>query len=356
MIMNKKCILTSLLVTLFWNSYSFTLAEDADYQIADSSKIPEILSMLASVTESNYNKIKTWEGRIINQEIITLRGQQAADCLKMSTDTEPNNLPSEIQRIIAKSIAYKIDVENNRFFRLSDYTAPPSYLDPKSNIVYPLHWGSGESIFIDTPGHQIEISPLSETKDRAILSRIATKNRAGAVRITDPRKVFYIGEKTLWLSLSQISQMLQIPNIEKYGIVIKEKDKGGLITYRIELSNPGKDRPFSVVVLNAEAGFNRTYIENRYDNGSLMSKTITDFVTVQGIFLPQKWEMSQYFPDGGLMHQEVCIIQEQQINTFIPEGAFSEFTYLKDGDSYRDKIRNKTYDIKAGNLVEKTKK
>ena len=66
--------------------------------------------------------------------------------------------------------------------------------------------------------------------------------------------------------------------------------------------------------------------------------------------------MSQYFPDGGLMRQEVCIIQEQQINTFIPEGIFSEFTYLKDGDSYRDTIRNKTYDIKAGNLVEKTKK
>jgi hypothetical protein len=197
---------------------------------------------------------------------------------------------------------------------------------------------------------------LGWTKDNVISSRIAIKERAGAIRIINPKEAFYIGEKTLWLSLSQLSQSFQIPGIEKFGVVIKKKSKDDQIIYRIEISDPGKDKPFSIVILSSEAGFNRTYIENWYDGGSLMSKTTTEFVNQQGVFLPKKWKMSQYYQNGGLMRQGDCTIEEMQINKPIPDSTFSELSYLIDGDRYNDKIQSKKYTVKTGKLVELAKK
>jgi len=327
-------------------------AKDIDYEIVDSSEVPDILSMLASATQANFEKIKSWEGRITNKNMITIRGWKAADLIKKNSIVEPNNLPHEIQRIINKTIDFKIDVENNRFFKFSNYTELPCYFDPKNEVKYPLQWGSGESIIIDTSEHQVEISPLTETKDHLLLNKLAIKKRAGSIRITDPRNVFYIGDKTLWSSLSQLSDIQQISNIETYGILLKENSSVDSIIYCIEISMPGKNRPFSVLIFDSEAGFHPVSIENRYEDGSLLSKKTIEFTTLQGVFLPRKWEMSQYFPDGGLMRREICTIEEQQINTPIADSTFSELTYLKEGDQIRDEIQNKRYTIRGGKFAE----
>ncbi len=144
-------------------------AENVDYKLVDTEDIPGVLTTIANVTQTNFEKIKTWEGRITNKNMITIRGWKAADLIKKNSIVEPNNLPHEIQRIINKTIDFKIDVENNRFFKFSNYTELPCYFDPKNEVKYPLQWGSGESIIIDTSEHQVEISPLTETKDHLLL-------------------------------------------------------------------------------------------------------------------------------------------------------------------------------------------
>ena len=103
--------------------------------------------------------------------------------------------------------------------------------------------------------------------------------------------------------------------------------------------------------MSSESGFNRTYFENWYDDGSLMSKGTTEFVKFQDTFLPKKWTISQYFKDGGLMRQEDCTIENKQINMPIPDSTFSIHTHLNNGDKLIDKIAGKEYKYQDANLV-----
>lgn len=345
-----------LFITICLNFNNLAKAEKADYKIIDSTKTPVILDMLASITRANFEKIKTWEGRGIYENINTIRGERAAEYLSKYSDAEPNELPDEIQRIINCTIEFKCDMESSRYFCLMDYLKPPAYQDSRNNATYLLDWGPGEIAFIDTPEHQIRISPESWSKDHVIKKKCARKQIAGTIDITDPRNVFNWGIRTLWLTLSLFSQSLQTSGIETYGIVLKENSAGDHIIYRLEISMPGKNWPFSILVFDSAAGFNPVYIENRYEeDGSLRSEKTVLFTAVQDVFLPARWEMSQYFPDGGLMRREICTIEEQQINAAIPDSTFSELTYLKEGDQIRDEIRNKRYTIQDGKIVEDTK-
>jgi len=348
---NTKGILVILSVAIIWSPNALAQPNDTNYRIMDPNDIPDVLSMLASVTQANFEKIKAWRGRITNKSIITIRGEQAAELLTEYTDAEPNESLDEIQGLSNVKIEFKIDVENNRFFSFMECTEPPVYLDPQSNTAYPsLRWVPVEQIQIVTFEHQITINPLNWPKDT--LSRIAQKERFRPTYRNDPRELFYIGEKTLWLWLPQLDQALQILGIEKSSAVIKKKSIGDDITYRIEVSEASKDNPLSIIILSSEAGFNRTFFENWYRDGSLMSKITTEFVNLQGVFLPGKWEMEIYYPDGGLMRQEDCTIEHQQINISIPDSTFSVQNHLREGDKLRDMIANKEFECNDGKLIE----
>lgn len=358
MMENAKSFLTVLLVVVIWNLNSIAQANDSEFKIVDPNKIPEILSMIVSATQANFEKIKTWQGKITKETISTTKGEDAARLLKKFTSAEPNNSTNEIQRFYKRTIEFKINVEDDHFFSSSGRDDPYIYLDTKDNQSYSSSWGPEEQVFLVTSEEQIEIIPARQRKkDNAVLSRIAIKEPSGTTAITDPRKVFYTGGRLLWISLSMLSQNLQTPDIEHFGVVMKKQVAGDNITYRIEMSDPGKNRPFCIFTLSSEVGFNRTYFEEWNDeDGSLIAIITTDFVKLDGVFLPKKWSFFQYFPDGELMRQEINTIENQQINVTIPESTFSELTYLNSGDKFRDKVANKDFEYKNGELVELAKK
>ena len=355
---NKRTLSITLLTVVIFSINGLTQAENSDYITVEPNRIPEILSMLESTTKSNYEKINTWQGQIIIEKAFTIRGEKAKQLLRKNTDADTNNLPSKIQVIHNNRIEYKINMADDHFFSLSDRTKPPAYFDSENKKLYHLNWGPGESIQIVTPEYQTEISPASwGKKDKTITSRIATKvSPYRPIQRIDPREVFYIGNKTLWLSLSQLIQAGQISDIPHFGIDIKEKVSDDNTIYRMEIFRPDEDYPFQILVFSSEAGFNLTYIENWHNADSLTSKKTTEFIEHQGIFVPEKWEMLQYFTDGGLMRQETCTIEEQQINKPIPQNTFSALTYLHNGDELRDRITNKEFKYENGALVETAQK
>jgi len=352
MIKNAKYILTVLSIAMICGIKCVAGENDANFAIVEANDIPGIMSMIASDIEDNFKKINTWQGRMTDVSITSIRGTQAGELLKKaSKDVDSNNLPDEIQVIHNNRIDFKIDVANNHFFSFSDRTEPPAYLDPKNGKIYPLNWGPGERIFLVTSYFQTEITPLSwGTKDKVIKSRIAIKEQAGATIITDPRKAFYFGEKTLWLALRQISKNIQTPDIRHWGVVIKKKSEDNNITYRLELSS-SEGKLLGIYLFSSEDGFNQPYFETYYDDGTLRSKKTIKFAQIQNVFLPRKWEVFLYFTDGGIMKQENCTIESQQINVSIPDDTFTEHKYLHNDDIFRDKIASKEYKVKDSNLV-----
>lgn len=327
-------------------------AVDTDYKMIDSNNVPDVLSMLASATQANYEKIDTWKGQISHMTISTTRGEKAAEYLSKFTEAKPDESINELQRLYYLTINYEIDTKSDKFFSISKSTEPYIYIEPDKSKSYTANWSPDELIFLATPEHEIKMIPLDTSINNVVINRLARKLPRGSFRMTDPRDIFHIGSKTLWLTLSLLSQHLKTPDIEKYDIVIKEISLNSNTAYRIEIFEPNEDYHFQVLVLSGDAGFNRTYIENWYDKDSLMSKTITEFINIEGVFLPKKWEMLQYYKDGGLMRQEINTVEHQQINTPILNDTFSTQKYLTEGSEFRDRIAGKKYKYENNKLVE----
>lgn len=352
---DKKNSLFILLVIIVCNLSLFAQSEDIGYKLIEPNQVPSVLSMLASATQNNFEKINTWQGVISHNTIETTRGEKAKEYLSKYTEAEPKKSINEIQRFYNKNLEFKIDVANDKFFSISDSTEPFIYMEPHEGKAYTANWGPDELIFIATSEYEIKMIPL-ESKHNVVKNRLARKYPRGAFRMTDPRDVFNIGSKTLWLTLSQLSQHLQTPDIEHFGVVIKEKANNGKMTYRVEISDPAEGFPFQIIVLSGEVGFNCTLIQNWYDGDTLMSEITTEFVNHQGIFLPKKWEKSQYYQDGGLMRQEFNTIEQQETNKPIQESTFSAQNYLNEGGKLRDRIAGKEYKRKNGKLLEISRK
>src|SRR4030042_3261666 len=121
---NKKCILIILSIAMLWGSHVLAQVDDTDYKIVEPNDVPDVLSKMAAAIQANFEKIKTWEGRITMVTTSTTRGKKAAELLKKYTEAEPNDSLNEIQRISNRTIDFKIDVEDNRFFSISDSNAP----------------------------------------------------------------------------------------------------------------------------------------------------------------------------------------------------------------------------------------
>ncbi len=351
MTQNKKYILILSVSILLLSTNVLAQADDNGYKLVDSSQVPEILSKLSTASKSNYEKIKTWECQITEDSMITIKGETAKRLIKESTDFISVDPIQEIQRFSNAKTSFKIDMAKNLLFSISTSTEPYIYKEPEKEEKYPSKSLPEELINISTPDHQIQIVPYSKNKDNVTTSRMGIKRRAGKSGITDPRVVFNAGGKTLWLLLSQFSQSLQIPDIEYFGVVIKEKSDGKKIIYRLEISDPNESWHFMVLELNSETGFNYTCMENWFDENLLMSKIITEFVEINGTFLPNKWKVSHYSREGRLEKEESITVKNQQINNTVPESAFSEQTYLKDGDHLLDEATRQRYKYENGKLI-----
>ena len=352
---NKNILIILMTIVVGWPSV-ISLAANSEFQVVDPSEVADILAMMSSVTQANFEKIKTWQGKMSRQGILVLRGNDAAKDLKEITGVELTEDPDEIHRLSDSMIEFKIDVQNNKYFSYRNRPKPSVYQNPKDDTSYISRTGPLQVTEIITPEYQVNISPLTKTKDHVILKRIARKEKPKRTHRSDPRKTFNIGTKSIWLTLSQLSQSLEMTGIETYDIVLKEKTAGSDVVYRIEMSHPRKERAFLIIELSSKVGFNPTYIEHiNESNGSMLSKTTMEFVKIQDVFLPRKWDVSQYYPsDGGLMREVVRTIDDMQINLSIPDSTFSEHNYLHDGDKYIDKIKEKKYYKKADKLVEDT--
>ena len=347
---------TSLFVVTFLLACVYAEAAELhrnDATVVDAGHVPDLLQTLAAATEANYDKIMTWEGDMRVESVLAIRGEKASSLLAKYIDAPQTESVDEIHQVVPKSVRFKIDRENNRLYTYSKRNAPRRYHVPADDQTYASSkWPPEETTLIVTADYQLKIRPAAWSREKTVKRRIAVKQSPRSAHRTDPRDAYRIGDKTLWLSLSQVAEMLQMTGIETYGVVVKEILKDGQTAYRIEITEPGHDHPFSAIELSEQAGFNRTHIQNWYDEGALMSETSTEFVNHQGVYLPKQWTMSHYYPDGGLMRQETGTIEHQHINTPVSDDTFSELNYLQDGDRLRDRIQGKQYTVRAGRLME----
>jgi hypothetical protein len=334
-------------------------ADTGGFQKIDPNKVPDELAMLSAVTKANYEKIKTLQGKVTFEDTIIYRGAYAADLLKRHagiTIKEPN----ELADIAEGTTEFKLDLGKNLFFKYMNRPKPMEYIDLDKGIAYTSSEGSFERTGIITGEYKIESYPYTKKKDGTILTRMAEKRLRRQPEIitddSDPRIGFNIG-RPVWELLSQFSDGLRSYNKGDintfYDVVLEKEQTAKGITYRMQLTDPGASQPFEKFVLDGEKGFNPTYIEVKNDKGITISEITTDFIKIEGIFLPSKRHVIQYDgADGRLRREAKSTFSNMQVNMTLPKNTFSLNNLgLCNGDKFVDKILNKEYTYQDANLV-----
>ncbi len=113
------------------SSVSLYAADTGGFQKIEPNKVPDELAMLAAVTKANYEKIKSWQGKITDHFVRVSRGSIAADELKQYTGVKLADEPNEIYEVADDTSEFKVDMENNRFFRYMNRPEPLVCKDPR---------------------------------------------------------------------------------------------------------------------------------------------------------------------------------------------------------------------------------
>ena len=358
--MNSKIVesINILLITLICVLSGVAQAnEKIDFQKVDPNQIPAELMMLSVATKTNYEKIKTWQGNMDFHDVIISKGQDSVNILEQHTDVKSVNEPNELMTLYEGTVEFKIDAKNDCRFVHTVRPQPVTYTDPEKERVYTSLSGSWEQTKIVTPECEIISNPSRWTENNTIVTRRNAIRQKASMRKTtgsDPRESFNVGSP-VWLLLSQLSQSLRQKRegVETYDVILEEgKTAENKLVYHIQMFMPGQSYPILKFILKEDAGFNPTYIEARR-NGLLISRVTTDFVKIDGIFLPSKRQEMQY-DESGLRRDSQRTINNTQINAQLPDKTFSiDNCGLEDGDSFVDEINNKSYIYKGeGKLVE----
>jgi len=343
---NVHMVLSFLAGCLF--SYVCRGAE-LEFQRVPSDDVPKKLAELAKVTRENYEKIKTWQGKMNWHSVYVYRGADKTKYeLKQKAGVELSQWPEQVEKISNAKIEFGIDLTKNLYFKLFDRESP-LLVDPASEESYPISSGQLERKKVITSDYQIDVYPDRRKKDGTVSGRKAVKQSAKSYREqSDPRGFFDLGTP-VWELLSQLSQALKnlsVPKEMMYKVVIGEETKDNNILYHIEITAPGDDLPFMKFTLESNAGFNPTYAEQRRNSkGFVLTKTTTSFVKIQGVFLPKTVSILNFDSvDGKLRRTVEYDITEAQINAAIPEDTFSvQKCGLFDGDHFIDEIAKKEY-------------
>jgi hypothetical protein len=362
----KKITVVVLAIMIILGSFHHaTIADTIKFQRVDPNKVPDELAMLAAVTQSNYEKIKTWQGKIASESnYFYYRGENSADLLKQHAGIKSIADPNELAMTGKGIIEFKIDMGKNLLFRYQNRPKPIEYIDTEKGVTYTSLEESSESTRIIAGEYKIESYPYTLKRDGAISSRRATKQPHRQSQIitddSDPRYCYSIG-KPAWILLSELSEGIRLfskdPNSAFSGVILEKAQTAKGATYRMKLTLPGASPSFEwKVTFDGEKGFNPVYVEVKNDKGIKISEITRDFIKVQGIFLPAKQRVVQYDgTDGRLRRAATSTFSDMKVNMALPESTFSHKNLgLKNGDKFVDKIDGKEYTYQDANLVPDT--
>jgi hypothetical protein len=334
-----------------------------EFKEVDPNKIPDELTMLANVTKANYEKIKTWEGRILSESKTVLTMTAGPRFLEKQTGVKLAQEPNELTIIRERVIEFKIDIETDSIYKQTIHTKPLEYLDIKKNITYHASNSLSEMKSITLANEEVICFPNRKSKDGRILSRMARKRDRYPSQTyahdSDPRSCFNVGNP-IWIVLSQLSENLRLSqqgSVKKAFIVVLESAQAeNSIIYRLQMTSPSGVAPYisEQFILDGRMGFNPTSIEVRNDKEIMITEVATDFIEVQGIFMPVQKQVIQNDGQSGLLREEEkWILSDIQINKSLPKDTFTLDNILQDGDDYVDETNNKKYRYKeGGKLVE----
>ena len=147
----------------------------SEFQPVPPDQMSGILTMISNETQSNYDKIKTWHGKVDATTGIIYEGTEAERVFKNKTDGV-GQVPKKVKRLSESTVEFAVNCEKGLFFDKKFYRSPMRYIDPDSGRVLGTKSIVGSTTTIVTPEYRITNVPVVNRKE-VIITRQAVKQK-----------------------------------------------------------------------------------------------------------------------------------------------------------------------------------
>jgi len=374
----KRKILSNLLkFSLLCVLAGFSNAEALDNDMAsefspvDSNRVPEVLTMISESTKNNYEKIKSWQGKL---DIVTeylYDGDRAKEIFAEDINASCE-APKKLLEHRETDIEFYLDAENELLYveYYNDSAKPLRYIDLENSRDLEAKGVLATRRAILTPEYQIDCT--AETmRDGVVTSRKAVKNARPKTGsgceghpVYDPRGSLSVGEP-VWEFFPMLIDYIKEHGGYSVGGVdfqVEERKTEDTNDYRIIM--PARiqqgDEKFLIheMVFSGENGFNIVSYETAYRNKNdlnkiILKRVILKYKVYDDVYVTHHRLEKVYEPqDGELNTEKTIIFKGQKVNESIPKQTFTyENLDLKNGDKFVDTIEGKEYIFQDANLV-----
>jgi hypothetical protein len=376
----KACGLVVLFtLSLFnWTGAAYN-NQECQWVAVDQNSFAEILTMINSRVEENYDRIKTWQGkvRIVTESVNEGEGRKRAYEQILVDKPLPNKIIDHVE--LTKEFA--VDANKGLVYESVHPDAQQQITDAETGRNLQLkelvQIGSGKSIL--TPNYHLD---CRENKDRdgIIVSRTVIKQTRPAGELTcqghlrpgfDPRETMRIFGDITGESFAPLGGTFAkyLAFFDKEGghsidgyptITVEECNVGDVKKYRIVILILSKDSTgatvyvASTLVCSSEAGFNVVSYLTRANNDRVLENKTWRYTLVNGVYLPlQTTKVHFDYQTGNLQTQTTITFVNQTLNEAINDDVFTYKNLgLENGDKFVDKILQKEYTYQNGELIE----
>jgi hypothetical protein len=349
----------------------------------DQNSFAEILTMINSRVEENYNRIKTWQGKIKIVANSINEGEGRKEKYEQILVDKP--LPNKIIDHVELTKEFAMDADKGLLYESIYPDAQQNIIDAQTGRNLQLsefvQIGSGKNIL--TPNYQLDCRDI-KNRDGAVVRRDVIKQVRPQGKMTcqehlrpifDPRDTMRIfgditGKSSAPLGRAFAKYLGFFDKEEGHSIAghptitVEECNTGDVKKYRIALIGLSRDdtgaivHSYSNLVCSSEAGFSVVSFSITDEKGIVFENKIWDYDLINGVYLPvQKIEQNFDYPSGKLNKQSTVTFMEQKANNPINSDVFTYKNLgLKDGDKFIDKTLNKEFIYQKGNLIAAEKK
>jgi len=376
----KACGLVVLFTLSFFN---WTGAADNNQECqwvpVDQNSYAEIMTMINSRVEENYDRIKTWQGKV---KIVTESVNEGEGGKRLYEHILVNKpLPNKIIDHVELTKEFAMDANKGLLYVNVYPDAQQQVIDAETGRNLQLkelvQIGSGKSIL--TPNYHLD---CRENKDRdgIIVSRTVIKQTRPAGELTchrhlrpvfNPRETMRIFGDITGKSFAPLGGAFAkyLAFFDKEGgsnidghptITVEECNVGDVKKYRIVLlvlsrdDDGSKVHIFSNLVCASEAGFNVVSYLMMANNDRVLENKTWRYGLVNGVYLPLQTIKAHFnYQTGNLDTQSTYTFIDQKANQPISDAVFTYKNLgLKDGDTFDDRIEGKKYTYQKGTLAE----
>ncbi len=364
-ILNKIQLCTVVLLALLNIAVVEGLGSNTEnnFQPVPPDQMSGILTMISNETQSNYDKIKTWQGKVDSTIGTIYEGTKAERVFKNQINGE-GKVPRKVKRLVETTVEFAVNCEKGLFFDKKFYRSPLRYTDPNDGRLLGTKSIDGSTASIATPEYRITTVPVEKREN--VITRQAVKEERASESSVRNRGVFDPRFEAIDGDGFRGTFVFLLDYIEKHGkfsvgeqsLRIEKRMDRSTTEYRIEIPSPQAspgEFVFTTLIFNSDKGFNITLSETRYA-GKLYQKATWEYEVINDVYLPASTMIQTFAGENAeLLYERECIYTNGQLNQAIPEDTFSYKNLgLKNGDKFVDKILGKEYIFQDQNLILKS--